>query len=132
MKSPLLFTVRALALLALTAAAIFAAEPVEIVSPGSDVTLLATADGVPAPTFEWFKNGAKVADGATLILRAVTPNDSASYTVKATNVAGAATSEPMLLAVAVPPTKPTIKITTSKPSGTTVSVPVGTRVVTTK
>jgi hypothetical protein len=74
----------------------------------------------------------KVAEGSTYVIATFTPAHAGSYTVKATNIAGSATSEPYVITAHVPPGTPTIKVTATKPSGVTVSVPAGTRVITTK
>lgn len=68
---------------------------------GSNLTFSATATGEPAPTWQWKKNGA-VLDGstnATLVLLALTENDSAFYTAVATNSEGSAESTVKLTVV---------------------------------
>ena len=65
-----------------------------VISVGSSVTLIATADGSPAPTFQWRKNGTEI-DGATnqtLSFSAVTAADAAVYQVVASNEIGTAVS----------------------------------------
>jgi hypothetical protein len=61
---------------------------------GGSVTLLATADGSPAPTFQWRKNGTNIsgATGQTYTITSATLADAGTYTVVATNTLGSATS----------------------------------------
>jgi hypothetical protein len=56
---------------------------------------------MPAPTFQWLKNGAAIAGwtNSTLSLEGVSTNDIAAYSVIATNSAGSATSAPAFLSV---------------------------------
>lgn len=66
---------------------------------GTSITVVAT--GSPAPTYQWYKNGTAIA-GATssaLNFAATTTNDSGSYTVQVTNIAGSVTSSPAMLTV---------------------------------
>ena len=83
-----------------------AQEAPTTVVAGTRVTLTASADGSPAPTFQWRKNGNPIA-GATaaiLVLSAATLSDAAKYTVVATNSAGSAVSpEAELIVQAAPP-----------------------------
>lgn len=60
---------------------------------GTTITLLATADGNPAPTFQWRKNAVDLpgATSSTLVLAAAV-TDSGAYSVKATNEQGSALS----------------------------------------
>lgn len=104
---------------------------------GAHLTFVVTVDGSPAPTVEFFKNGAKfgvpveVSPGTWhLVIGVLTANDGGTYTAKATNVAGSATSDPFNLTIATAPSKPTIKVITARPSAVTVEVPKGTRVIT--
>lgn len=87
-----------------------AADQTEFIPAGTKLSLVATSDGNPPPTFEWFKDGNKVADGATLVIEALSPAEVGAYTVKATNVAGSSTSDRYILQIGTPPTKPTIRI----------------------
>lgn len=100
----------------------------ENVQPGGSVSFAASADGNPAPSFEWFKDGIKIADGQTFAIQNVAPSHAGSYTVKASNVAGSAVSDPFVLTVYLPPSKSTIKVTARNPNAVTVSVPPGTNV----
>ncbi|MDP3198035.1 LamG-like jellyroll fold domain-containing protein, partial [Tabrizicola sp.] len=73
----------------------------QTVNVGASVTFTAAASGSPAPTFQWRKNGTNLAGAtnAALTLPAVTAADAASYTLVATNAAGAATSNAATLTV---------------------------------
>ena len=87
-----------------------AADQTEVLPAGTKLSLVATSDGNPAPTFEWFKDGNKIAEGATLVIEALSQAEVGAYTVKATNVAGSSTSDRYILQVGTAPTKPTIRI----------------------
>jgi hypothetical protein len=63
------------------------------------ITLIATADGNPPPTYEWFKNGAKVSEGDRIIISAAKMTDAGTYKVKATNPLGFANSNDYILEV---------------------------------
>ena len=82
-----------------SAPAFSAAPRSQSVSPGSTVVFQVTANGDPAPTFQWRRDGVPVA-GATaplLILRGVGASDAGSYTCVATNASGSVTSPPATL-----------------------------------
>lgn len=123
---------------------LFAAAPAtraaDYIAVGSQVTFVASADGSPAPTFEWYKDGVPVTtssdgnivvsnDTASLVILKFDQPNTGTYTVKATNPAGSATSQPLATLIAIPPSTPTIKLTAKKPGDVTVSVPKGTKVV---
>jgi hypothetical protein len=97
-------------------------QPVsQTVNVGANVTFIAAASGSPAPTFQWRKNTANIANAtsSSLTLSNVATTDAATYTVVATNSAGSATSNGALLtvnAVGLPP--PTI---TAQPLSVTVN-----------
>src|SRR6188768_3167926 len=61
---------------------------------GANVTLIASADGSPAPTFQWRKNGTAIvgATNQTLSFSGVTASDAGTYQVVATNEVGSAVS----------------------------------------
>ncbi|MGH7957082.1 MAG: hypothetical protein ACREH8_08725 [Opitutaceae bacterium] len=99
------------------------------IAAGSTVTLEAFADETTPMTFEWFRAGVKVADGPQLVIVSLTAADAVTYTVKATNAFGSATSEPYEITIGVEPSVPTIRVAAKKPSTVTVHVPVGTRVI---
>jgi len=77
---------------------------------GSSVTFNAAASGTPAPTLQWFKNGAALAGqtATTLVLSNIASSDGASYTVAATNSAGTATSTAVTLTVTAATAAPAI------------------------
>ncbi len=71
------------------------------ISTGAGITLFATADGSPAPSFQWKKNGNAISGATTptfSIDNAVLA-DAASYRVAATNEVGSADSPEFLLEV---------------------------------
>ncbi|HEY0944609.1 MAG TPA: ExeM/NucH family extracellular endonuclease, partial [Opitutaceae bacterium] len=61
---------------------------------GDTVTFFVEVDAYPAPTYQWFKDGAPIpgATSATLTLTDITLTEAGDYTVVATNSAGSATS----------------------------------------
>jgi len=87
---------------------VFTNEPVsQTVTVGQSVTFTITASGVPAPTYQWKKNGTDIggATGATYTIASAALMDAGTYTVLATNSAGSATSAgaTFTVKVAVPP-----------------------------
>lgn len=72
---------------------------------GANVTFTATATGTPSPGLQWLKNDAPIsgANSGTLTLSNVQAGDAASYTFRASNVAGSATSSPATLTVYTEP-----------------------------
>jgi hypothetical protein len=84
-----------------TAPAITAQPQSQTVNTGATVNLSVTASGTPAPTYQWFRNGAAIsgATGATLTLTNVQTSDAGTYTVTVTNTAGSVTSNPATLTV---------------------------------
>lgn len=81
----------------------------DVVSFGAKVTLSATSDGAPSPTFKWFRNGVEVANGAIFIISSFSVDTAGEYFVRASNIAGSADSERLTLTIASAPTKPVIK-----------------------
>ena len=77
----------------------------EAVVEGAKVTFTASADGSPAMTFLWKKNGVVIpgATAATLVLPRVTTADAGSYRVTVSNPAGSAESADEALTVEVAP-----------------------------
>jgi hypothetical protein len=73
---------------------------------GANVTFIASADGSPAPTFQWRKNGNAIAGATNAILsfNAVSSADAGIYQVVATNEAGSAVSPDETLVVETTPT----------------------------
>ncbi|MBL9190565.1 MAG: immunoglobulin domain-containing protein [Opitutaceae bacterium] len=80
----------------------------ESVAAGGAVTFTVGASGTPAPSYQWQKNGVAIAGAteATLSLIGLGSGDAGNYTVIATNVAGAVTSNTCVLTVVVPPPPP--------------------------
>lgn len=72
--------------------------PVERVRKGSSVTFQAQADGSPAPTFTWWKDGAQVWAGETFSIASFNAEHAGRYRVKAANALGEAWSPEMELA----------------------------------
>lgn len=84
----------------------------QTVTVGNNLTLSATANGNPAPTYQWRKDGVSIA-GATLASFTVTNvqlGDAGSYTVVASNSSGVATSQIATLTVNPVPVAPTITL----------------------
>jgi hypothetical protein len=80
----------------------FSTQPVtQTVTAGATVVFTVAADGSPAPTFQWRKDGTALAGqtAATLTLTNVQAANAGSYTVVATNTAGSATSNAATLTV---------------------------------
>lgn len=98
----------------LTAATLVAAEaPISEVFPvGTSLTLKATADGSPTPTFQWRKDGVALA-GATSDTLNITADQltTGTYTVVATNPLGSATSPAYTLSIGNAPTTVSITVT---------------------
>ncbi len=71
------------------------------VAVGQSATLTAQATALPAPSYQWFKNGAPIsgATNATLKLSNLSAADAGAYTVTATNASGSATSSAAALMV---------------------------------
>lgn len=87
---------------------------------GGFATFTTAASGLPAPTFQWRKNGVAIpgATSATYTLASTTIGDAGAYTVVASNSVGAVTSNIASLAVSIPVSAPAI---TSQPVGRTVA-----------
>jgi pectate lyase/pectin methylesterase-like acyl-CoA thioesterase len=70
-------------------------------SAGQDVAFAVGASGVPAPTYQWFKDGAAIpgATGPTLLLPAVQAGAAGNYTVAVSNSVGSSISATATLAV---------------------------------
>ncbi len=79
---------------------------------GTGVQFSVTATGVPAPTYQWRRNGSPIsgATAATFSIASVSSADAGDYTVVVTNDLGSATSAAATLAVTAAP------VTPSKPS----------------
>ena len=65
------------------------------------LTLTVAAEGSPAPVFVWERDGVTIpgATGATYTIRHLHPLDAGTYTAKAVNPAGTATSSPAVIRV---------------------------------
>jgi len=68
---------------------------------GGSVTLSVNASGVPAPTYQWKRDGVDIpgATNSALVLNSVTVADAGTYKVIVRNLAGVVTSLPARLAV---------------------------------
>jgi plastocyanin len=93
----------------------------QTVTAGNSVTFTAAASGIPAPTYQWKKNGTSItgATSSSYTLASVTTGNAGSYTFVATNSAGSATSSTATLTVNPANTAPVI---TTQPSSQTVTV----------
>jgi hypothetical protein len=71
------------------------------ITAGQTATLNVKAAAIPAPTFQWSRNGTAIpgATGATLNLNGVRAGDAGSYAVTATNSAGRVTSTPAVITI---------------------------------
>ena len=82
-----------------------AAQPQsQSVSTGASVTFTVAANGTPAPTIQWQKNGAAItgATSATLTFPSVTATDAGTYVAVVTNTAGTVSTAAAVLTVAPP------------------------------
>ena len=71
------------------------------VAVGQSVTFTVAASGIPAPVYQWSKNGTTIngATSPTLTFAAAQLADTGVYTVRAINSVGAAASTPAVLAI---------------------------------
>ena len=71
----------------------------ESTSAGQAVSLAASATGIPAPAYQWFKNGTNLpgATGSALNIASAQRSDGASYYVVASNGSGSVTSSVVTL-----------------------------------
>jgi hypothetical protein len=87
----------------LNSAPVISSQPVstQTVTGGTSVSFTALASGSPSPTYQWRKNGGTIAGAtkSTLTLSAVSSGDAGSYTVVASNTAGAVVSNASILLV---------------------------------
>jgi hypothetical protein len=87
----------------------FTTQPVGVTTTvGSSLSLTAAANGVPAPTYQWRRNGTDIAGAtaATFNVASAQTSDSGTYTAVATNSVGSATSTAVTVSVnpvVVPP-----------------------------
>ena len=85
-----------------TVAPVFTLQPASVTATeGASATFTASASGLPAPTYQWRKDGALLpgATGSSLTLAHVRLGDAGVYSVVAANSAGTATSNGALLTV---------------------------------
>jgi len=77
------------------------------------VTFTAAADGKPAPTYHWQKNGVNIVGATTntYSVASVAASDIGSYTVVATNSAGAVSSSVASLSYMIAPSNTIVSIT---------------------
>ncbi|HET9132069.1 MAG TPA: pectinesterase family protein, partial [Terriglobia bacterium] len=71
------------------------------VTAGQNVTLKVSVAAIPAPSFQWFRNGSAIsgANGVALNLNNVRSSNAGSYTVTATNSSGRVTSVPATVTI---------------------------------
>jgi sugar lactone lactonase YvrE len=87
-------------------APVFTTQPQSVSTvQGSATTLNVIATGIPAPTYQWMKDGVAIAGATTdeLALSALTAGDSGTYTVAVTNIAGTTVSAGAAVTVITPP-----------------------------
>jgi plastocyanin len=83
----------------------FTTQPAsQTVTTGAAVTFTAAASGSPAPTYQWQKNGSNIigATSASYPIASAATADAGTYSVVATNAAGSATSNNVVLTVNLP------------------------------
>jgi uncharacterized delta-60 repeat protein len=90
----------------------------QVVALGAAATLTVSASGVPAPTYQWYKDGAPVggATDAALVIGTVALADAGNYTVVASNGLGSTTSAAAALVVG----GVTVPVITTQPADVTV------------
>jgi Immunoglobulin domain/Immunoglobulin I-set domain/NHL repeat len=84
-----------IATLAVDTAPAITTQPISgYVTQGNSFSLIAAASGSPAPSYQWFKDGASLsgATNATLVIPSATAGSAGNYSVVVTNRAGSATS----------------------------------------
>jgi len=93
-------------LLAVTASA--QSSDLLTVNVGQQMAFSATAEGTPPLTWQWSKNGTPIAGAtnATYTIASAATTDSGTYRAKATNSAGSADSNALVINVVVPVVAP--------------------------
>lgn len=90
----------------------FATDIPTPVGAGSKITFNAVSDGDAPISFEWFRDGVKVADGASWTIDKIDATHAGAYSLKASNKFGSATAnDRVLLSIGNAPTAPRIIIT---------------------
>lgn len=77
--------------------------PDPLVCLGGTLELVAEGEGIPAPTYSWFRDGIFTGVTGTTFVKAAALGDTGTYTVQATNSCGTATSGPVTVLVTAPP-----------------------------
>jgi hypothetical protein len=85
---------------------------INAVFAGSSVTITVAPGGSPMPTFQWQKNGVRIAGAtsASYRINRVKSSDAATYTLVATNTAGFATSADVVLTVSSATSRPVFTV----------------------
>ena len=96
----------------------------QTVTPGATVNFVVTASGIPAPTYQWQKNGLPLAGATsgTLVLANVQPSDGASYVAVVTNPLGSVSSATANLTVLTAPVVPAGSQSQTVTAGTAVTL----------
>ena len=121
---------RILASLLLVATAIAQTSDTLTVNTGQQMAFSATAEGTPPLTWQWLKNGVAIAGAtnAAYTISSATTTDSGTYRAKATNSAGSADSNALVITVVVPVVAPknvvaSVVVTTPSQGGNSGSRP---------
>ena len=126
-------TVELAPLVVVNVAPTFSSQPTASLTAvaGGSVALSATATGVPAPSYQWQKNGTAIAGAtnASLALTGVTAGDSGTYVLVASNSVGSVNSSAALVTVSTPVVTPPPAVVAVAPAIT--SQPAATQSVTT-
>ena len=82
----------------------------QTVNSGQTATLTVTATGIPAPAYQWLKNGTNLngATSAVLVIPSAQVPDGGTYSVLVSNSAGSVTSGSATLTVNPPPNTPPV------------------------
>jgi len=99
---------RILALLLLAVPSVAQTGDTLTVNTGQQMAFSATAEGTPPLTWQWSKNGVAIAGAtnATYTIASAATTDSGTYRAKATNSAGSADSNALVITVVVPVVAP--------------------------